>query len=70
MGLKEAEPMSQLIDTAQRLRLVRAARRRFLLNWATENETRTGSRKKGPRHLRGTINFRSQRHLRLFDDLY
>jgi hypothetical protein len=65
--LKEAEPMSQLIDTAQRLRLVRAARRRFLFNWATESEPKRRTRK-SPRLGRG-INSSSQRQLRLFDDL-
>jgi hypothetical protein len=67
MGLSEAEPMSQLIDAAQRLRMVRAARRRFLLNWATETETSTKINK-SPRPPRGSGS-PSQRQLRLFDDL-
>jgi hypothetical protein len=68
MGLQEAEPMSQLIETAQRLRLVRAARRRFLLNWATESQPKLRTRK-SPRLGRGKTDPSSQRQLRLFDDL-
>jgi hypothetical protein len=62
MGLQEAEPMSQLFDTAQRLRMVRAARRRFFLNWALEAKPRT-------RRTRQRLAPSSQRQLRLFDDL-
>jgi len=68
MGLQEAEPMSQLIETAQRLRLVRAARRRFLLNWASETEPKRRTRR-SPRLRAETTNPSSQRQLRLFDDL-
>ena len=68
MGLQEAEPMTQLIDAAQRLRNVRAAYRRFLLLWALEKESHF--EKPGrPRTKRGTEKFRNLRQLRFFDDL-
>ena len=66
MGLQEAEPIAQLVEIAQRLRQVRAARRRFLLNWAMGEKPE--SRRKNPRLRRGT-NSSSQRQLNLFDDL-
>jgi hypothetical protein len=65
MGLQQTEPMTQLIDTAQKLRRVRAAHRRFLLLWALEkspdgepNNARPGRASKK----------RNLRQLRLFDD--
>jgi hypothetical protein len=65
MGLQEAEPMTQLIDVAQRLRMVRAARRRFLAFWAIQCEARRlkhreNEAKSSPSRLRRS---------RLFDDL-
>jgi hypothetical protein len=36
MRLRKPSEMTQLIDTAQRLRIVREAQREFLRNWAAE----------------------------------
>jgi len=68
MGLKQAQPMTKLIDAAQRLRMVRAARRRFLVMWAYEVDMRW-PRHKSPRLSRGTEHRSDFRQLRLFDDL-
>jgi hypothetical protein len=65
MGLQEAEPMTQLIDTAQKLRRVRAAHRRFLLLWALEKSP--DGEQKLARFARASTN-RNLRQLRLFDD--
>jgi hypothetical protein len=37
MGLQQAEQMTQMIEAAQRLRMVRRAHRRFLMLWATNH---------------------------------
>ncbi len=69
MGLKEAEPMTQLIDAAQRLRLVRAAHRRFLTIWALGRDENQARPKKRPRLARENPSRSSLRQLWLSDDL-
>jgi len=68
MGFENAEPMTLLIDAAQRLRQVRAAYRRFLLLWALEKDRQTEDTT--ARRTRRRSKFpRNTRQLRLFDDL-
>jgi hypothetical protein len=67
MGLQEIEPMTQLIDAAQRLRLVRSAERRFLVLWTFEREAKRPAER---RRNFGRQNYPSAlRQRRLFDDL-
>lgn len=68
MGLQEAEPMTQLIDAAQRLRSVRAAYRRFLFLWVFENDRRSSAGNR-PQLRRTKASITDLRQLRLFDDL-
>jgi hypothetical protein len=74
MSLEEVEPMTQMIETAQRLRMVRAAQRRFLLLWEFEKRENqspqfrcgTSSKRRESRMKSLDLSFRQ---LRLFDDL-
>jgi hypothetical protein len=70
MSLEEVEPMTQMIETAQRLRMVRAAERRFLLLWQFDRDTKQDhprTRKRAKSHMKSLdLSFRQ---LRLFDDL-
>jgi hypothetical protein len=67
MGLQETEPMTQLIDAAQRLRLVRSAERRFLVLWSFQRESKRPVRHRANFHRSNRLS--SLRQQRLFDDL-
>jgi hypothetical protein len=70
MSLEEVEPMTQMIETAQRLRMVRAAQRRFLLLWQFDRDSEPDqqrTRKRAKSRIKSLdLSFRQ---LRLFDDL-
>jgi hypothetical protein len=65
MRLRKSSAMTQLIDIAQRLRIVRQAQHEFLRNWAAEKRDRT---QRFGRVDRVPFKGLSLRFKRIFDD--